>query len=442
MPISQEFQANITPYEYIGDDPSFGSLQLTMLARSFSQLSSTNLDFLFPTQKHFERTLIVEQMIEGHGVTPPVQPGIPTGQFVEPDRLRRFSVVPQPFREDDSIDRMFINQLRRPGTINEQQPAQEWISARVQKLVNRITRVKEVFQSKMLQGGWRYIDPRTKVSIDVNANIPPHNFFSYKGWSDTVAEGGTVNIMGRSFTAATALTPAKGRNEASFFTSVDGKIGVNWLYPQADIVRGLRLLQQYLYITNKNRFDTIIMSEELLSTIMATNEYIKAFQGIPGMLVNNLPTNTVAGNAAVGMSTNPGPLYMTFGPGGTITSIAGLRIVTLDGIWRNPATNKLETYWPTHKVALVASKSMSDSSASLGFTYHCSGESPDGQPGMWMETDMQAKLPAPPGALMRIGDCFVPVPIYPYWISLLDVCEPEDLYQNIPILPDLSYGTF
>jgi hypothetical protein len=115
----------------------------------------------------------------------------------------------------------------------------------------------------------------------------------------------------------------------------------------------------------------------------------------------------------------------------------------MDGIWRNPSNdNKLEVYWPAHKVALVASKSMSDPSAALGFTYHCSGESPDGKPGMWMETDMAPKLPAPPGALMRIGDCFIPFPVYPYWIALLDVCEPNELYETLPILPDLSYGTF
>ena len=442
--LAYEMQANITPYQYVGDEPSFGSLQLTMLARSFEDLMPSNLDILFPKQLINERTLIIEQLIEGHAIMPPAVAGIPNGQFIEPNRLRRFSVTPQVFREDDSIDQMFVNQLRRPGTVNDQMQAQEWISKRVQQLLNRHRRTREIFQAQMLLGGWQYYDPRTRVAIDVSSNIPPHNFFDYNGWDATVSGGASLSIMGRNFNALGALTPAKGRTEAAFFTSTDGFIGVPWTYPQADIVRSLRLILNYLYITNKNKFDTIVMNSQLMAVISTINEYLKTWQGFPGLLINNLPTNSVAGNAVVAASERaPMPQQITFGPGGEITSIAGLKVILLDGIWRNPANNnQLEVYWPANKVALVASKSMSDPSANLGLTYHCSAESPDGAPGLWVRTMTDAPLPAPPGIMMQMGDCFIPFPIYPHWISILNVADPQALYTSLPILPDLSYGTF
>lgn len=443
-PIAYEMQANVTPYQYIGDDPSFGSLQLTMLAKSFESLMDSNLDLFFPRVLINERTLIIEQLIEGHSIMPPAVVGIPNGQFLEPNRLRRFSVVPQIFREDDSIDQMFVNQLRRPGTVNDQMNAQEWISKRVQQLLNRHRRTREIFQAQMLLGGWQYYDPRTRVSINVSSNIPAHNFFSYNGWNATVSAGSSVNIMGRSYVAHGSLTPAKGRTEAAFFTSSDYQIGVPWTVPQADIVRGVKLLLNYLYITNKNKFGYMVINSQLLSVISTVNEYLKAWQGFPGIFIQNQPTDTVAGNALAGTALNAPPAQsITFGPGGEIATLAGLRIIPLDGIWRNPANNnKLEVYWPANIVALVASQSMSDSSAKLGMTYHCSGEAPDGAPGLWIRTMTDAPLPAPPGMMMQMGDCFIPFPIYPHWIALLNVADPTDLYTNLPILPDLAYGTF
>lgn len=441
--LTHELQAQVTPYQYIGDEPSFGSLQLTMLARSFNDLMIGDLDMLFPAMMVPERTLIVEQLIEGHAIMPPAQPGIPNGQYLEPNRLRRFSVTPQVFRENDSIDQMYVNQLREPGTVNTQRSAQEWIARRMREMVNRHRRTKSIFQSKMLLGGWQYYDPRTKVAIDVSSNIPVHNFFTYNGWDDSVAADTDIDVMGRSYRTLEALSPSKNRTEAAFFTSTDYRIGVPWTYPQADIVRCLQLVLNYLYITNKNRFTHIVLNKQLLSVIQATNEYLKTWQGYPGMLVMNQPTANASGNAIAAASNKaPTSMQITFGPGGEITTIAGLQVVVLDGIWRNPTTGKLEVYWPSHKVALVAANSMTDPSATLGYTYHCSAEAEDGSPGLWVRSTTQQPVPSPPGIAVQMGDCFVPFPVYPHWISVMDVCRPEDLYTSLPILPDLNYGTF
>lgn len=445
--ITKPLQGQVTPYVYRGDDSNLNSTHLTMLAESFEHLEISDLGIFFPDVKHYERSLVIEQLIEGHGIMPPARAGIPNGSYMEPNRLRSLSATPQIFRENDSIDMLRINQLRKPASDNESYSAQEYIAKRIQTLMSRHRRSKSVFQAKMLLGGWSYYDDRTKVSIDASSNIPAHNFFSYNGWDDTVNSGVDLTIMGGTYRTLEALTPAKGRREAAFFTSSDELLGVPWTHPRADIIRSLHFLLQYLYKTNKNKFTHIVMSGELMSVIKANNQYIKAWMGFPGVFVNNQPTATVGGNASVEFSSSGGAPAnkITFGPGGEITTIAGLQVIELDGIWRNPANeNKLEVYWPAHKVALVAATSMRNSAATLGMTYHCSGEAPSGEPGVWVLTSDPDHITPPqlPGLTMMIGDCFIPFPTYPHWISILDVADPQALYQSLPLLPDLSYGTF
>ena len=445
--LNYELQASVTPYDYIGDEPSFGSLTLTMLAESFKAVDIGDLDILFPDMMKYERNLVIEQLVESHAIMPPAQPGIPNGQYLEPNRLRRFSVTPQIFRENDSIEQLYINQLREPGSVNTARSAANWIAERMRMLTERHRRTKSVFQAKMLLGGWVYYDPRTKVSINANSNIPIHNYVKYDGWGgDNVAgvnAGGDVTIAGRVYQALGNLVPAKDRPDATWFTSTDYKVGVPWTYPQADILRTLILFGQYFKRTNKNKLTHMIINSDLLAVIQTTNEYLKTWQGFPGMLVMNQPDGAagVAGNAISAASNRtPGPQQITFGPGGEITSIAGLKIIALDGIWRNPANeNKKEVYWPAHKVALVCQSSMNNSSATLGYTYHCSAESPDGNPGLWVRSweDLQT-----PGLRVTMGDCFIPFPVYPHWISILEVCQPDDIYTSLPILPDLDYGIF
>lgn len=439
----QEFNPEITPYEYIGDIPSLGSLQLTMLARSFESLDIGGLGDLFPDRTINERTIVIEQIIEGLGIMPIVRFGVPGGGFVEPDRIRSMRVTPAVVREEDFIEQALINQLRAPGTTNQQYNPNQIIQQRVQKLINRHTRTKELFRAKTLLGGISYTDPRTGVSIDVSTNIPEHNFFSYKGWNGSVAAGASVTIGSGSYQALSALSNDAGRTEAAFFTSSDEKFAVPWTHPRANIIRSIQLIAQYLQITNKNRFTEIIMSPTLLTAIQANNEYLKAYQGLPGMLAINQQTNTVAGNAAVGVSnTTLGAGQVTFGPGGRLTSIGGLRIREIDGLYRDPVTNTIKKYWPANKVALVAPRAANDSNATLGMTQHCVGESPDGQAGVYMRTSPDAQPPSPPGRVMQMGDAFLPFAIYPHWIANLTVCEESDLTSSLILEGNIGYGTF
>ena len=168
----QEFVPEITDYQYVGDIPNLGSLQLTMLARSFETVDIGGLGDMFPDENITERTIVIEQIIEGLGIMPIVRFGVPGGGFVESDRIRSMRVTPVAVREEDFIEQALINQLREPGTVNQASPQNQIIARRVQKLVARHTRVKDLFRARTLLGGINYTDPRTGVSIDVSTNIP------------------------------------------------------------------------------------------------------------------------------------------------------------------------------------------------------------------------------------------------------------------------------
>ncbi len=430
-------EPNVTPYEYVGEVQALGSLTLTQLARSFEQIEVGTLTDWFPDRNINERTIVVEQILEGLGTMPIVRVGVPSGSFAEGEKLRAFSANPAFMREDDFLDQYLINQLRKPGTWNEQYRPTDIIADRVRKLVARHKRTLDMMRSMVLLGGINYTEPRTNTSINVSTNIPAHNFFRYDGYDASAAAGAT---LAPGITAFKALSATKNRKEALLFTGANDQAGVPWTHPQANIVRTLRLIKQFLYKTNKNRFTDIVMSSDLY-TILHENEYVKAYMGQIGLFGNGGNAGgsrdiTTSGNGTVS------PAYISYGPGGDIEAIAGLRIRVMDGLYRHPETGQITNYWPSHKVALVAPRHYSDPSATLGFTWHCVGEAPDGTPGVWMRVGPDQMPPAVPGRTMQMGDAALPVAIYPHWISILDVCEPGELQSNMILNSMEDYGTF
>lgn len=445
QPVHPELVPSATNYEYIGDVTALGSLNLTMLARSYEQIEIGTLDDVFPSQDIPERTITIEQMVEGLGIMPIVRFGVPAGNFTENERIRRRQVSPALVRMDDFLDQGLINQLRQAGTYNEQYRPEQIVADRVRKMINYHKRTLDFFRSQVLLGRINYTDPRTKQTIDVSTYIPLHNLFNYDGYSTSVAAGGV--ITGTPYTAAKALSNTKGRNEALFFVDAQGRAGVPWTHPQADIVRCLRLIKQFLFKTNKNRFTEMVMSSELY-TILMENDYVKAYSGQLGLFGNYPLTATnssVDGGrnlsvSGIGATTNPA--YISYGPGGDIEAIAGVRIRVLDGLFRHPQTNQITNYWPANKVALIAPRHYLDASETLGLTHHCVAESPEGTPGLWMRTGPDQQPPSPPGRTMQMGDSFLPFAKYPEWISILTVCPEEELTSTLILKSMESYGTF
>lgn len=423
-----------TPFDYIGDIPALGSLQLTKLARSFEEIETTNLEPFFPAETIDARTIVIETIKEGLGIMPIVKFGQPAGSFAENDRIEQRIVQPAVVREDDFLDQGMINQLRAPGTMNDNYGPEQLVSRRVQKLVNRHNRTLDFFRAQALLGGISYRDPRTNVSINVSTNIPAHNMFRYDGFNGPVAAGS--NIPGTPYVASRNLTNNKGRTEALLFTDGSQNAGIPWSDPQADIIRCLRYLKQYLMNTNKNRFTDLVMSRDLY-TVIQENNFIKAYMGGIGVLVGSpgtSPSPIVGGPQT--------PAFVAFGPGGDVTQLAGMNIVLVDNLFRDPTDDVIKKMWPSHRIAMVARSHMLDASATLGRTQFCVGEAPDAKPGMWMRTGPDQMPPSPPGRTMQMGNSFLPYAIYPHWIALIDVCEPQDVDSNLILRSDLSYGTF
>ena len=426
--INNNMEPIATPYEYVGDIPALGSLQLTKLAQSYEQLESQGLEDFFPIQTNPERTILVETVREGLGIMPIVEMGKPAGSFLEPARVERRYFQPALVREDDFIDQGLINQLREVGTFNTATAPNVIVERRVQQLVSRHNRTVQFFQAQVLQGGINYTDPRTNVAINVSTNIPPHNFFRYDGWDATVAADAPIGTTG--YSAYKSLSNNKGRKEALLFTSRDQKAGVSWANPQADIVRCLRIIKQYLNNTNKNLYTDLVMSRDLY-TVIQENELVQAMMGSVGVVTAGAPTS--------GRITPP---TVKFSAGGDLDEIAGLKIRLIDTLFRDPRNGKIDKLWPSNTVALVAARHYSDSSATLGFTQKCVAEAPNGQPGMWMRTGPDQMPPAVPGRAMQMGDAFLPYAMYPQWICLMTVAETSEIDENLILRSDLSFGTF
>jgi hypothetical protein len=143
----RELEPEISEWQYTGDIPALGSLQLTMLAKSFEQLEEGELDDLFPSENIPERTIIIEQVITGLGIMPVVDYGVPSGDFMMPDRTRSFRETPLVVREDQFISQDQINQLRKVGTTNERYEPEQIVSDRVQQMANRHQRTVDKFRA-------------------------------------------------------------------------------------------------------------------------------------------------------------------------------------------------------------------------------------------------------------------------------------------------------
>lgn len=427
-----------TPYEYVGDIPGLGSLELTYLANSYAELDTTTLEEFFPDENIIPRTITIETTKTSLGLMRMVDMGMQDTASMANDRIERRTLEPAVFRESDFLDHGFINQIRDYGTDNENSavPISRLIQERIQKLVAKRNRTIDFFRSQVLLGGIDYTDPYTKSKCNVSTQIPEHNFMHYQGYFEDANKGDIVSEK-HDLRAYADLDNDKGRPEALLFQSTDGEAGVPWTHPRADIMKSLRLIQHYLLNTNKNRYTDIVMSHDLLTVIME-NELIKAYQGQYGFFNFETSNGTQGQNISY-----PGaaPPMIGFSSGGMMSSIAGLNIITMDSLYLDPYTNEHVKMWPTNKVVLVARNYMRDSSQTLGKTVHPVAEGPNQQPGLWIwSSDLDYNPPHPPGRAIQIGDAFLPFAVYPEWISVLTVCEEDDVFANTILRSDIDFN--
>lgn len=429
-----------TPYEYVGETMGLGSLELTEYAQSYAETWDTDLSDFFPDENIIPRTVVIETMKSSLGLMTMVDMGMPDAAQSKNDRIERRIVEPAVFRESDFLDEGFINQIRDYENKNQARSSAEIIRERVRNLVDKRNRTLDFFRAQVLLGGINHTDPNTGAVCNVSTQVPAHNFFSYNGYNDSASAGGVVSTT-HNLRAFDTLTNSKGRPEALMFQNTDGEAGVPWTHPRADILKSLYYILAYLKNTNKNMYSDILMTEDL-RTVLMQNELIKAYQGKYGFF-NFAADGGNSGTAAQGQNiiTSSGAAEIGFGPGGVITSLAGLNVVTVDNLYLDPISNKHIKMWPVNKVALVARSHMNSPSQTLGRTVHPVAEGPGQQPGLWMySSDVEYNPPLPPGRSMQIGDAFIPYARYPQWISLLTVAEEDDVFANQILRADLDFG--
>ena len=427
-----------TPYQYIGDLAALGSLNLLKLVKSYEDLNPTSLAAFFPDEITPERMVTIEQIFEGLGIAPIVQPGRPAGNFVEPERIQQRVVQPAYVREDDFLDQFLINQLRRPGSFIEAFRPEELVARRVQRLLTRMQRTKNWLQVQAMTGNINYTDPRTKVSINVSTQIPARNFWSYTTYTSTFSAGNS--ITGTSYTAETNLSAGTRPEALVFVNATDTKAGMPWTHPDADIVRTVRMLKAWNRKANKNEYTHIIWSADLEAHLMSNNRFLKSYSGQVGIFTITAGTSVGSGISAEPGST--GPLTIRFNGAGEVQEIAGLQVVRSESLFRDPTDNKIKDMWPVNKVALVSMNHMNDRSETLGATMHCVGEAPNGQPGMWVVSMPHHVPPSPSSWVIQLGDSYIPYARHPEWISILTVCDKDDLSVSKILQADIGANTF
>ena len=429
--------ATSTPYQYIGDLPALGSLNLLKLVKSYESLNPTSLDMFFPEEVVPERTITIEQIFEGLGVAPVVQPGRPVGSFVEPERIQQRVVSPVYVREDDFLDQYVLNQLRMPGSMTEAFRPEQLVARRMQAMLARMQRLRSWLQVQAMTGGINYTDPRSKVRVDVSTQIPARNLWSYKGYTSVVSAGGS--LTGSIYTAQTA-TNNVGRVEAlAFVNSTDTQAAVPWTHPDADIVRTVRMLKGWNRKTNKNDFTHIIWSTDLETQLMSNNRFLKSYSGQVGVFTITMGTGGAGVEALPGAT---GPLTIRFNSAGEVQEIAGLQVIRSESLFRDPTDNKIKDMWPVNRVALVSAYHTTDRADALGATTHCVGESPEGTPGMWIVSKEHHVPPSPPSWVIQMGDAYLPYARHPEWITILTVCEANDLTVSGLLQGDIAANTF
>lgn len=427
-----------TAYEYAGDVPALDGVHLTKLAKSYAELDKNpSLADIFPEEYSPERSIVIETIQENLGITPPVMPSVPNGDYLPNDKLFRRIVEPILFRENTFVDNYVINQMRTPGTYNEVYSPERYIQERVRKMVVRRNRMLDLMRIQTLLGGIDFDDPRTNVHPNVSTQIPAHNFVRYDGYDGTLASGGTLSAFGTTYTANKALTQTSSRKEAVYFTSLDEQFAIPWTHPNANIARCLRYIKQYYRKANKNVLTDMYLSSDLY-TILLENNQIKA-ENRQVAYVNYANTQ---GKQIEATSANGGNALLQVDAGGDFTSLCGLRVNIMDQIYSDPRDNQVKNMWPNNKVVLLSRSHVNDRSQTVGRTQFCVGEGPNQAIGLWSVTNYQHTVPNLMGTAIQMGDAFLPYAMYPQWIMVLDVCDANTIESSTFFDSELAYGTF
>ena len=168
------------------DIQALGSTVLTELAKTFENRPTALLPF-FPTRDIQEKTVKIEKIYEGVGMTPVVAAGKPD-VFADNRRVETIQHDPIYGRESKPIPQDIINNLRMPGTVNEKY-GRKYVADEIKFLTNRNDLLFDFIRSQALLGGIDYTDPRTNERIQLDSGIPAsHKVANQINWDDPDAD--------------------------------------------------------------------------------------------------------------------------------------------------------------------------------------------------------------------------------------------------------------
>ena len=84
---------------------------------------------------------------------------------------------------------------------------------------------------------------------------------------------------------------------------------------------------------------------------------------------------------------------------------------------------------------MVSNQDNQGRSTPIGRTQYCVSENMGGNPGLWVRTQTESRIPAAPGMMMQVGNAGLPYIKMPHRVMHVTVGTPEDVKRRIGILP-------
>lgn len=418
IPNNTNFSPYISGWESMADGLLPGEPIYTEVARSFVPLvGRTALTEIFPEEIIEQRVVVIQQSQEATTTIMPLvdwgKQDVVTGQTGGTSKF--MMVQPLVIRQTKFIAHGELNTRLRPGTMNERWSPSEQIDRIIETMVQEHALTWDVYRALMLLGGIHYTDPRTGVSVEVSAQIPPHNFWSYN-----VSAG------------------FMGRNESLMFKSVldsnttnSTTSGVPFTDPNADLLMGMRSFANWFKVTNKSRVTAMYLSADLAHILMNNNQ-VKLSQGGTVFGMGSAP---IVRDSADPISMN----QFTMNAEG-LSSISGIPLRPVETGFRDPVTNLYRPVFPKNKIVAVSEVNSNGGNEAPGRTQYCVSEESGGRPGLWTRTVDETQPPAPPGMYIQMGNAGLPYLKFPYRVAHLNVASPQAVNNRLGIVGDYNFG--
>ena len=159
------------------DIPDLRLERLQKLITSFTASPNLYLMSLFGETNAESDVIKWESQIGNRGMTPFAAPGAPS-QTVAPIGVSQESAMAAYWKEKIYFDEVFLNNLRREGTVSEYFSAQARLARETLMLRNRCDRRKEWMFAQMLSGGSITYSANKGIKISLDYGVPSANLVS------------------------------------------------------------------------------------------------------------------------------------------------------------------------------------------------------------------------------------------------------------------------